>query len=85
MAVENAKSYLIQMIFGTLWFFWVTDYEFKPKLQKFKMANLISLSKMQNLLDWDEIWYSGVFGVADYESKLNIQKFEMVSESHLAD
>ena len=32
---------------------------------------------MQKLLDWDEIWYSGVFGVTGNESELNIQKFKM--------
>ena len=32
---------------------------------------------MQKLLDWDEIWYSGVFGVTSNESELNIQKFKM--------
>ena len=30
------------------------------------------------LLDWDDIWYTEVFGVADYESERRIQKFKMV-------
>ena len=30
------------------------------------------VDKNTKLLDWDDIWYSGVFGVTDYESELRI-------------
>ena len=32
---------------------------------------------MQKLLDWNDIWYSKVFGIADYESELKIKKLKM--------
>ena len=35
--------------------------------------------KCKQSLDWDEIWYSGVFGVNDYEYELNIQNFKMAN------
>ena len=28
-------------------------------------------------LDWDDIWYSGIFAVSDYESKFNIWKLKL--------
>ena len=33
--------------------------------------------KCKKLLDWDDIWYSGVSEVANYESKINIWKFKI--------
>ena len=30
----------------------------------------------KKLLDWDDIYYSGVFGVADYESELKFRNLE---------
>ena len=33
--------------------------------------------KAHKLLDWDDIWYSVVFGVADSKSVHKIQKFKM--------
>ena len=32
---------------------------------------------MQELLDWNDIWYSGVFGVVDYESEIKIEKLKI--------
>ena len=55
--------------------FGVTDYASKLKIKKFEIADLIWQTKIQNLLDWDDILYAGVFGVADYRSMLKIQKF----------
>ena len=37
--------------------------------------------KVKNLLEWDDIWYSGVFEVADEESELKNQKFKMADEN----
>ena len=58
--------------------FWVADYESELKIQKFERADPTWRTKMQKLLDWDEILYSRVFGVTDYESEIEIQKFAMV-------
>ena len=33
--------------------------------------------KCKKILDWDDIWYSGVFEVAVYESDFIIPKFKM--------
>ena len=39
--------------------FGVVDYGSKLKIKKFKIADLTWQTKMQNLLDWDDILYVG--------------------------
>ena len=53
--------------------FRITDYEFEINIQKLKMTDPIC----KKLLDWNEIWYSGLFGVANYKSELENWKFRM--------
>ena len=42
--------------------FGVADYEFKLKIKKFGNADPMWQTKMQNLLDWDDILYAGFLG-----------------------
>ena len=42
--------------------FEVADYESELKIKKFGIADLMSQTKMQNLLDWDDILYAGFLG-----------------------
>ena len=44
------------------------------------MANPKWQTKMQHLLDWDEIWNSGVFEVANHESEFNLKKSKMADQ-----
>ena len=42
--------------------FGVADYESKLKIKKFEIADLMWQTKMQNLLDWDDILTRGFWG-----------------------
>ena len=42
--------------------FGVADYESKLKIKKFEIADLMWQTKMQDLLDWDDILYAGFLG-----------------------
>ena len=42
--------------------FGVADYESTLKIKKFEIADLMWQTKMQNLLDWDDILYAGFLG-----------------------
>ena len=42
--------------------FGVADYESKLKIKKFEIADLMRQTKMQNLLDWDDILYAEFLG-----------------------
>ena len=55
----------------------IADYKSELNIQKFKILDPIWWTKMQNLLDCTEIWYSGVSKVAYDDSELNIQTFKM--------
>ena len=78
MADLNPKSYFIGMIFRYSGVLWSLRLRTELKIQKLKLADPIVAPTCQKLIDFDEIWYSGVFGVADYESELNIKKLIMV-------
>ena len=73
MVDENARKFLIgwYLVLGGFW----ADYESELIIQNFQMSGPIWQTKLQKLLDWDDIWYSAVFGVVDYKSELKIQKF----------
>ena len=40
--------------------FGVADYESKLTIKKFEIPDLMWQTKMQNLLDWDDILYAGL-------------------------
>ena len=65
MADGNAKSYLIRMIFRTRGFLGslITNpsSEFRNSKWRIEYCGI----KCKKLLDWDDTWYSRVFGVAD--------------------
>ena len=42
--------------------FGVADYESKLKTKKFEIADRMWQTKMQNLLNWDDILYAGFLG-----------------------
>ena len=42
--------------------FGVADYESMLKSKKFEIVDLMWQTKMQNLLDWDDILYAGFLG-----------------------
>ena len=77
MADENAKGYLILIMFVTREFLesLITNVSLKFINSKWRIQ--YAGRKCKKLLDWDKIWYSGIIAVADYESGLNIQKLYM--------
>ena len=79
MANEDAKSYLIAMIFGSrkFWGCWLRP---ELKIQKFKIEWIqLGWPKCKKPLDWGKIWNSGLVEVADYESELDVHKFKMTN------
>ena len=60
MADDNAKSYLTGMI-SLLRSFGAANYESDIKIQKFKMADTIWLTKMQK-----HIWIGWIFVLGDF-------------------
>ena len=54
--------------------FGVADYESKLKIKKFEIADLMLPTKMQNLLDWNHILYSGFLGSLIYAQNSEIHK-----------
>ena len=81
MADEKAKSYLIGMIFETRGFLVSLITNPHSKFRNSKRRIQYGGQKCKKLVDWDDIWYSEVFGVAEYESELKIRKFKMVDQN----
>ena len=77
MADKNAKTRLIGIKFGIRGFLGslITNLSVEFKNSTWRIQN--SRLKCKKLFDWDEIWYSGVFGIANYESERKIQKFKI--------
>ena len=63
------------LVLGNFWSRWLRIRAHNSEIQN-SGSNMVNENK-EKLLNWNDIWYSGVFGVADYESELKIQKFEM--------
>ena len=74
---RNCINYLIRMIFGTRGYLGSLITNPSSKFRNLKWRIYHCGPKCEKLLDWDEFWYSGVFGVAAYESETDIQKFKI--------
>ena len=73
MADQNVKIHLIGMKIVTRWFSrsMITNRHSKFGNSKWRIQH--GEPKCKNSLDWDENYYSGVFGVSDYELTLNLE------------
>ena len=60
MADQNAKSYLIEMEFGTWWFLESLITNPSSIFRNLKFGIQFGEQKCKTLLDCDKIWYSGV-------------------------
>ena len=66
---KSVKSYLNGMKFGTLGFLRSLIVNPNSKFRNTKWRIQYGGPKYKKLLEWDEIWYSGVFGVTDLSLK----------------
>ena len=76
MADQNVKSYLIEIIFGTREFLTTLITNLSWKIRNSKWRIQYGGQKYEKLLNWNDIWYSGIFGIADYESELKIRNLK---------
>ena len=76
MADENAKSYLIGMIFGTSEFLGSLITNPSSTFRNSEWRIQYGGRQCKKLLNWDDIWYLRVFGIADYGFKLKGQKIK---------
>ena len=62
--------------------FGVANYESTLKIKKFEIADRIGQTKMQNLLDWDDILYAAFLGslIDAQNSEIHKGRFNMADE-----